>query len=156
MITASIVVDFGFLNADGHIMAELDAEKNMDKTSFAAGEDVYFRVYADLNYGVSSTAGRVIKQETKTETDTITELVSFLEVQTTTAQKLIKIGSESITWYGNDGGAITQTGTTQISVVTPELLIGSLEYKSEYDLWKLSPPASMSDPFSILILIKAL
>jgi len=42
-VTASIVIDFGALENGAHIAAELDENKNGGKTTFLAGDVVYFR-----------------------------------------------------------------------------------------------------------------
>ena len=158
-VQASIIVDFGALEEGGHLSAELDSEKNSSKTTFLQGDAVYFRVYASCEYDIRLTSGSAVKEDTVIS-DTIHETASFILSSSFATGKLIKDGTldAAPVWYGNNLGDIKKTGHTQIALVNDiddPLGICKISYNTEYDLWKLTPPASMPSEYAILILISA-
>jgi hypothetical protein len=158
-VTASIVIDFGALENGAHIAAELDENKNGGKTTFLAGDVVYFRVYADIAYAITPTSGDVVKALSSVESETIGEILAFVKTKQAGVQKKIKPGTLSWTWYGNNPGNLLKTGATEVTIDTAleaPLAVGKVEYKSEYDLWTLTPPAGMASEYAILILVTSL
>ena len=156
-VQTSIVIDFGASGENKFLFAELDNEKNGSKTTFRQGDDVYFKIYADCAYSVRVTAGSALLEET-IETDIINETASFINNNQFTVTKKIKTGTlaSSPTWYGTNLGNIQKIDNTIISLVTETTdLLGvcKIEYKSEYDLWKLSSPVNIPDEYAIIILI---
>lgn len=156
-VQASIVIDFGASAAGKYLFAELDAEKNSNKTSFSQGDNVYFRVYADCLYTISVTSGGVVQEET-IESGAIQELASFINSNQFEVTKKIKDNTlvETPDWFGADLGNIQKINNTTISLVTVQdnpLGICKIEYKSEYDLWKLTPPGSIPEEYAIIVLI---
>ncbi len=156
-VQASIIVDFGASGEGKYLFAELDQEKNGNKTIFSQGDNVYFRIYADCAYSVGTTSGAVVQEET-IETGIINEVASFINSDQFSVTKKIKDGTlvTSPTWFGTDLGAIQKFNNTTIALVTENadpLGVCKIEYKSEYDLWKLTPPASIPEEYAIIILI---
>lgn len=158
-IQASIIVDFGAAEEGKFIAAELDAEKNGNKSNFVQGDSVYFRVYSNCAYAVTKTSGTVILVE-NTETDFLTEVATFVNSNQYTTTKKIKDGTLEVTpvWYGNNLGTLKKTDNTVVSlvnIVDNPLGVCKIRYKSEYDLWMLNAPSSIPDEYSVVILISS-
>ena len=157
-VTASIVVNFEKSDASSYLVVELDSDKNLGKTTFRQGDEIYFRVFSDISYSVDVTDGSAIKEESSVELADIKETLSFVKTKKATVQKKIKGSSISQTWYGTNLGNLVKTGTVNVEIDTAEdepLGVCEITYKSEYDLWKLVPPAGMPDEYAIIILITA-
>ena len=157
-VTASIVINFETNEQTSYLVVELDSEKNLGKTTFRSGDEIYFRVFSDISYLVDVTDGSAIKEESSVELADIKETLSFVKTKKATVQKKIKGSSISQTWYGTNLGNLIKTGTVNVEIDTAEdepLGVCEITYKSEYDLWKLVPPAGMPDEYAIIILITA-
>ena len=60
------------------------------------------------------------------------------------------------TWFGSNLGTIKKINDITIGLeinIDNALGICKIEYQSEYDLWKLTPPANIPDEYAIVILI---
>ena len=157
-VTASIVINFETNEQTSYLAVELDSDKNSGKTTFRQGDEIYFKVYSDVSYSIDVTSGAVVQEETLTETADIKETLSFIKTKKATVQKKIKDNSISQVWYGDVIGDLIKTGSLTVEIDTAELEpfgICKITYRSEYDLWKLVPPAGMPDEYAIIILITA-
>lgn len=157
---ATLVIDFGVAGADAVLEAELDTDRNLGKTNFNAGDVVFFRVFSDVSYTVSVTSGIVSKENTIPEQEVVEdETITFVAEKSATSVKLIRNGSPiTVVWYGTVLGVITKTRSKQFTVATNvEDILGicKIDYQTEYDVWRLTPPGGMPEDYAILILIKA-
>jgi hypothetical protein len=154
-VTASILIDFGAGTSDAYLTAELDSEMNNGKTTFSAGDNVYFRVYTDAaSYAVTQTSGSTQKTAAG-ETESMSEVLPYAKQTTASATKKVK-SITSMTWYGTDLGALSIAGAALVkaaNATTSTIGVGKAAYVTEYDLWKLTPPSGMPDEYAILILI---
>ncbi len=157
--SATFVIDYGAQAATAVLEAELDSVKNLSRTSFNAGDSVYFRIYSDISYTVEVSSGSVNQEETDTSELIEDELLSFGKVKSVSVTKYIKPSGviSPVTWYGTNLGTLSRSAAKTISVDsvsdTP-LGICSASYLTEYDLWKLTPPGAMPDTYAILVYIQ--
>lgn len=157
---ATLVIDFGAAGIDAILEAELDSDKNLGKTSFNSGDVVFFRVYSDVPYTIETTSGIVSEEGANPEQEAVdAEILNFVGEKSVDTGKLIRDGSPLIvTWYGTVLGTLTKTGSKQLTVdtaLTDILGICKVEYQTEYDVWRLTPPGGMPEEYAILVLIKA-
>jgi len=157
---ATLVIDFGAAGADAVLEAELDSGLNFGKSSFNAGDVVFFRVYSDVSYEIEVTSGIVSEEGSNPHTEAVEgEVFQFIKEKSVNTSKVVKAG-EAITptWYGPVLGSLSKTGTKQItvdSVSQTPFGVCSADYVTEYDLWRLTPPGGMPETYSIIVLIKA-
>jgi len=157
--TASLVVNFGGDDSD-ILTAELDSDRNNSKTTFQAGESVYFKVYHTVPYTVSCSSG-VASLVATDEVATITsEIVSFVKSAYASVDKFLN-ALLSYTWFdagnGNNYGAITASGNTEVKAAAADkdsLGVATINYQTKYDVWKLTPPIGMSSVYAILVYIE--
>lgn len=155
MANATIVVDFGALVVDFHLSAELDNDLNGGKSSFQTTDAVYFRVYAGGEYSVAVTAGTVQKTQAKKAVAADPEVVNFIHGEPGSVTKPIKTITRSL-WLGNALGSISKIGDTSVKASgasKTNIGVAQVSYDTEYDVWKLTPPASAPSVFAILIVI---
>ncbi|RKZ94023.1 MAG: hypothetical protein DRQ46_10615 [Gammaproteobacteria bacterium] len=167
--SATFVIDFGSIE-DAYLVAELDEIKNGGKTSFVKGDSVHFRISADVDYEIETSAGLVSNPISKDNLNSPVdepvenEVLTFVKGESPGTSKYIKptvpvedaITAE--TWYGNNLGQIRPTGTTNVQAAnadTETLGIASITYVTEYYEHELTAPASMTDVYHILVYIKA-
>lgn len=162
-VTASLEINFGGIT-DAYLSAEINSEDNDGKTSYVAGDEVYFRIYHSGNYTVASTAGSCaletanITANIKTLTDGNTEeVVKFAFSATASTDKLIT-NFISYTWMGTALGVIKKSGYNEVSGGTATGIgVAKIDYDTTYDLWKFSSPATVngSTDYSVVIGITA-
>lgn len=161
-VTASLVINFGDKDQNGDANIVLDAEVNEDdnggKTSFIAGDIVYFRIYHSTNYTVTQTAGST-SVVTNNVTTTITdEEVQFTFSATSSTDKLITTLS-SYVWMGNNLGTITKSNYNEVTCGASDSIgVAKITYNTMYDLWQFNSPPSIngSDNYSVIIGITAI
>lgn len=155
---ATLVVQFGGVEGLAYLAAEFDANRNHDKTTFVRGDQVYFDVWASGPYIVqvsSGVANRIVTGETKLIEN---EVISFPKQDYANTQKAVDT-IQSYQWYGADYGNISSAGindpTKVIAADGDENTIGiaTIDYLTQYDVWVLTPPASMPDDYAILIVV---
>ena len=157
-VTASIVINFEKTDETSYLAVELDSEKNLGKTTFRQGDDIFFKVYSDIDYSIDVTSGTVVQTESDTESAEIKETLSFIKTKYATVQKKVLGNSISQVWYGSTLGDLFKSGVVSVEIDTAEaepVGVCEITYKSEYDLWRLVPPAGMPDDYAIVILITA-
>ncbi len=167
-VVASIVIDFASASSS-YLTAEINSDDNNDKTTFIAGDPVYFRVAAEAAYSCFSSDGHI----TLMSTDNYIEeenLLSFTEdavvednsSYTKSLSGLIH-SIDSYVWYGVDYGLITQVeantvqcngGVLDIFPDSEHPGVCKLNYTHKYDLLKLNAPPGMSEEYAIVIVIK--
>lgn len=157
---ATLVIDFGAVADSAVLEAELDIEKNLGKTNFNPGDVVFFKVYSDVPYTIETTSGIVSEEGVNPEQKAAdAEILNFVGEKSVDTGRLIRNGSPlTVTWYGTVLGTLSKTGSKQLTVTTIEeniLGICKVEYQTEYDVWRLTPPGGMPEDYAILILIKA-
>ncbi len=152
-VTASIVVQFGE-RSDAVLVAELDQDKNGGKTSFAPGDAVWFRVYADTGYSVHQSSGNTAQSGGGTSDET-EQLVFAFEDTARVAKPIKALGAA--TWYGASPGSVTKLGTNQVRIPKNDKpYVGKLEYKADYDSWKLTPPTiPAGQEYAIVVVVVA-
>ena len=172
-VTASLVVNFGDVE-DAYLSAEILDLDNEGKTSFSAGDTVYFRVYHSCDYELTETAGTT----STTETDIIQnikeltddgkgEVITFAFSGTTSTGKLIDTVVSS-SWMGTALGTIAKSGYSEVSggLITkanggsglPDSVgVARVDYNTKYDLCTLNSPAEIdgSTNYSIVVGITA-
>lgn len=168
-VTASLVINFGD-ETDAFLEAEINEEDNEGKTSFVAGDEVYFRVYNSGNYKIIQTAGST-SLESSNNVVNISELneeglleqVSFAFSATSSTDKYIH-QFYSGTWIGKPLGIIKKIGHNELSggVVPKEqggsgkpdsVGVAEVDYDTKYDLWKYSSPSSLNDSTTYSVVI---
>lgn len=128
--TASFVIDFGGIE-DAYLTAELDSVRNNEKSSFLKGDQVHFRVMADVNYSIEVTSGTILNGNFGVLELVENEVLSFIKGEPAGVSK--KIASsindpspiKSFTWYPNDGNLITQYINNTDKTSTFESIVGS-------------------------------
>ncbi len=161
--SATFVIDFGSIE-DAYLVAELDEIKNGGKTSFVKGDSVHFRVSADVNYEIETTAGTITNGAEDVTEEVENEVLAFIKGEAPGTSKYIQpttpvedaITSE--TWYGNNLGQIAPTGSTTVQAANADedtLGIASINYNTMYNEHILVAPSAMTDVFHILVYIKA-
>jgi hypothetical protein len=154
--TATFVIDFGGIE-NAYLKVTLDSVKNNGKSSFSQGDEVFFRVAADVNYTIETTSG-VINNGTVGKQELITnELLSFIKGEpASVSEKIVNIVSN--TWYGNNLGAITSASITTVQAANADensLGIASIDYNTDYNEHSIIPPVGMTAIWHILVYIKA-
>lgn len=155
---ATLVVQFGGVDGLAYLAAEFDAKRNHDKTTFVRGDQVYFDVWASGPYTVEVSSGTVNKIESEEIRLIENEVISFPKQDYSNTQKAVD-SIQSYEWYGVDYGNISVAGinepTKVIAANADENTIGiaKVSYNTKYDVWQLTPPASMSDDYAILIVV---
>lgn len=169
-VTASLVINFGD-NKDAFLEAEILDEDNAGKTSFSAGDEVFFRIYHSGDYTVTPTAGSCsldssnVTQNIKELNDGLKEIITFTFSGTTSTNKMIA-GSDIIssTWMGTTLSTIKKSGYNEVTggldPVTKKadkVGVAEIDYDTVYDMWKFASPASVngSTTYSVVIGITA-
>lgn len=176
---ATLVIDFGS-DESIFLAAELDAERNGDKTTFQPGDDIYFRVYHTngIPYETSPSVGPGLRYEIIPSSGSVTnilegepesvtaERLTFVQTKTANTSKYIHENNSlypvSYTWYdagsnGKNYGAITRAGDNQVSAALADadsVGIASISYTTKYDLFKVNTPVDATAKYGIVILIK--
>ena len=162
-ITASITVSFGAgadgADVQGHLSAEVDNRPdglNAGKTSFNAGDTVYFLVYksANVEYDSPITSAGGISSENSVSVSK-TDSLTFANVNT--AELSVPANSApSVVWSGRNLGTVT-LGANQKTITTTAtgVAIGNATYTASADAFALTSPVSIggSTDFSILVFI---
>lgn len=169
-VTASLVVNFGDVT-DAFLEAEVNEADNEGKTSFVAGDEVFFRIYNSGTYEVIQSAGST-SLESSNNVINIAELneegsleyVTFAFSGTASTDKYIH-AFNSGNWIGTQLSEIKKSGFNEISgglnPVTKKadkVGVAKVDYDTKYDLWKLTSPATLdgSTNYSIVIGITAI
>lgn len=161
--SATFVIDFGSIE-DAYLTVELDEIKNGGKTSFVKGDSVHFRISADVNYEIETTAGNISNGLEGVIEEIENEVLAFVKGESPSVQKYIQPTTSpesaitSQTWYGNNLGAISPSGTTNVQAANADadtLGIASINYNTAYNEHTLVAPSDMTDVFHILVYIKA-
>lgn len=158
--TASLVIDFGGIS-DALLQAELDSVRNNDKSTFQAGDVVYFKIYSSVNFTIEPSSGTV-SNEASDETDDIeNEVVVFAGSATSTVQKPID-SILSSSWFdhggGNSYGNIAKSNYSEVAAESADedsVGVAAVSYRTKYDVFKLTPPVGMPATYHIAVLIKA-
>ena len=151
MVKASIVVQFG-ARTDAVITAELDADLNGGKTSFAPGDSVHFRVYADTQYTVHRSSGTVTNMGTADSTEK--EVLTFALEDVARVSKPINT-LVAMKWFGTGGGSVSKIGSNDVRIPTATgAHVGELTYTARYDKWRLNPPTiPAGEEYAIIIVV---
>jgi len=139
---------------ENYIYIELDEVRNKGETTFQTVDDVYLRIYSNADYDVAVTAGSVEKIASNETRTMPTETVNFVHDEDGTVSRPINAIS-SITWMGNSLGSLSVVGTTAIRASlasATSLGIGKVAYSAVYDVWRLRPPSTITDDYTIYIL----
>ena len=158
--TATLIIDYGS-DDSAFLVAELDSERNNDKSSFQVGDTVFFKVYHSGIYTVRASSGSVTSIAID-ETDTIEdEVITFNQSKTTNVQKKC-IGVTNTIWQdaggGNNYGAIAPVSHNMVAANGADndsLGIAKIDYTTEYDVWAINCPVGAPADYAILVLIKA-
>ena len=140
-VTASIVVDFGGNVSDSMLVAELDAIKNDDKSTFLTTETAFFTIYKFPSTLIVNkpvpTSGMVV--EIGPVTRTKTETLEFVGTKT---HSLSYPPSGIVTvnrWFGNVGADFTISQFNAI-ISSDAPCICEVTYQTSGILWELIPP----------------
>jgi hypothetical protein len=140
--------------ADAYIYIELDPVRNSDKTTFLTTDPVFLRIYSNIDYNVICTAGTITKIKSGEVLAMDEEIVSFIHDEDPELSRPIE-SITSITWMGNNLGTLSEITSTKIRASlagASSLGIGKVNYKAQYDVWKLTPPVIITDQFNIYVL----
>ena len=153
-VTASLVINFGDTDKDGESNIVLDAEVNEEdnngKTSFLAGDTVYFRIYHSGNYTVTQTMGSTSIYNRNVSSVITDEEVHFTFSATANTDKLIT-SLVNYSWMGNNLGAISKSNYSEVTCgVADNIGIAKITYNTNYDLWQFNSP-STPDTYSVII-----
>lgn len=161
-VTASITVKFGAEAADDALLlAEVDDRPaaegglNAGKSSFIPGDTAYYLVYKHKITSTTHTASAGSAAYNSSGTRQITETVSFLKEQDASVRYPIT-SLDSFEWLGNDLGAITSTGGSNIRCAEQGVGVALVTYTTSFDAWGLSSPAEINgrSSFEIAVLIE--
>ncbi len=153
--TTTLVIDFGGIGSDEDIVqAELDERRNNGKTTFQIGDSVFFRVWSKRNYKIITSSGLVTKVAAG-EVSTVEPEVVYFSMENTTSVRYPVAEIRNITWFGNCPGEISVLpGSSEIKVNAEKPVgICKITYDTRYDVWKLIPPANMTEDYAILVVI---
>lgn len=153
-VTASLVINFGDTDADGDsnivLEAEINESDNKGKTSFLAGDTVYFRIYHSGNYTITQTMGSTAIKTSNINETINDETVQFLFSATAKTDKYI-VSLTNYSWMGNSLGAITKSNHNEVTCgVSDSIGIATVSYNTIYDLWQFNSP-STPDTYSVVI-----
>jgi len=158
-VTASLVINFGDVT-DAYLSAEILDDDNEGKTSFSAGDTVYFRIYHSGTFDVISNIGST-SEVSANQTQNIKELtddgneemVTFAFSGTASTDKLISnfISGE---WVGTELGTIAKSGHAEVSggikskdnggTGLPDSVgVAKIDYDTKYDLWQFNSPSDV-------------
>lgn len=162
-VTATIQVQFSAEDASNiYIDAEVNSDDNNGKTTFLPGDSVYFRVYSNVDFDQTPSAGTVTTEDTNL-TESLEDYVTFTEEDdnTDTVSKLITT-IDSYEWYPTDGGLGTLTkGDSENEVVCsgePSKTnpgVAKVTYTTTYTLMKLVPPADFGEGMIVVVVYPA-
>lgn len=158
--TATLVIDYGS-DDTAFLVAELDTDRNNDKSSFQIGDTVFFKVYHSGAYTVEASSGSVTSIEID-ETKVIEgETISFVQSKTVGVSKKC-IGITNTIWQdaggGNNYGTIAPVDHNMVAADGADnnsLGMAKIDYTTEYDVWAINCPVGAPADYAILILIKA-
>lgn len=170
-VTASLAINFGDTK-DIFLEAEILDADNEGKTSFVAGDTVYFRVYCSGSYNTPvPTIGSVSSESTgnianiKSYNDEgVAEDVTFTFSGTASTNKLIYGDIISYDWIGTQLSEIKKSGFNEVSGGLNPITkkadkcgVAKIDYNTIYDLWAYSSPATVggSSTYSVVIGITA-
>jgi len=162
-VSATIQVQFSADAASNlYIDAEINSDDNNGKTTFLPGDSVYFRVYANVTFATTPTAGTVTTEETGF-TEELEDYVTFTEEgdTTDTVSKLIHT-LDSYTWYPSSGGLGTITQADAANEVqcsgSPSNTnpgVAKVNYTTTYTLMKLTPPSDFGEGMIVVVVYPA-
>jgi hypothetical protein len=145
---------------EGNMQVELDDLKNNDKTQFASGDTVYFKVYCnpiDLTVTGEASDGTVTIDSTDSS-DTQVEQLTFTKTSSADLGKLATPKSyTSLKWLGSNTGtspAISASGTA-LNVTDRLIAVAEIEYSATYKGGNLSGvtiPAGITDYPVVVVL----
>lgn len=158
--TASIIVEFGG-GDDELLTAELDSVLNGGRSSFQAGESVYFRVYHTVDYEVLVSSGTVSLESSDETEDIDSEILSFIGLSEPSISKRITAVRDYL-WFDTDGGnnygeiqVSGSSGVRALLATVDSVGVASLDYRTTYDVWKITPPSGMANVYHIAALVRA-
>lgn len=158
-VTATIVINFGQGIDIGGAIAELAADLNNDKSTFAPGEPCFFRLFGPPDMvvdNIATSAGDVLFEGV--ETVQRSDVITFADRDNLTANLSVPPSSAlAVSWWGSQPVDFAIAGS-QV-VVSEDLLpiIGSAEYSAMPRLYQLQPPAmqlAAGDEYPIVIMIE--
>jgi len=165
-VTANLTINFGDVE-DAYLSAEIVDEDNDGKTSFSAGDDVYFRIYYSGEYEVTQTAGStssittgIVKSITNINENDQPDIVTFAFSATGSTSKYIHQFT-SATWIGTqptkaDGSTVDVKKTSHAEVsggVETKIGVAKVYYNTRYDLWKFASPADIDGETNYTVMI---
>ena len=157
-ITATTSLTIGFQVAgagDGQLAfkAEIDSRDEADggynkgKTSFRPGDEVFILLYRDPAVVVShklTTQGSLLYEGSEIISG-VKEFVTFADSDSASVGYPVVSGSDSVTWYGQDLGALSidnASGNLTIAdstgLVSPYVGVASVEYDTYVDIYRLT------------------
>lgn len=161
-VTASLVVSFGKdAESDAILIAEVDSRSltegglNNGRSQFLPGDTVTYLVY---KHKLSSTTHRPsagsISQGPINQGRQIEEVVTFFDTVEGSVRYPI-YSLDSVEWLGNNLGAMTAPGGTQLRAAAPGVAVAIVKYTTRYDVWRINSPSQINgrDTFDIAILV---
>lgn len=161
MSDVTIKVDFGDnVSSDVFFVIELDDTLNLDgdgnvKTQFNPGDSVYFILHYDSSKvtvsAIAASAGDVVSEGSVTRT--VTDRLSFTNIDDAVDLSHIPNTTLSADWFGNEPG-ITRDGISVTADTAPA--IGDIKYNYVADGYRFDPPdmdLGDDDDFPVLIVV---
>ncbi len=159
-VLASLVVSFGEgANSDALVMLELDPEMNEEKTSFAPGDEIFFRLHHDTSVRLSkkpvATHGHIDEQGAGNRV--IEQQLLWTDHEDTHELSYIPFAGLSWGEYGNQVTDMRKSGSRTAIIeggVMPALTL--VQYSADFLLFRLiSPLVELAEDESYPITIVA-
>ncbi len=142
-VVASLLVKFGSdAGSDALVILELDGDMNGEKTSFAPGDEIFFRLHHDSSVQldkIAATHGQITGQGTGPRS--IEQYLLFGESDDTHDLSNIPLGSLSELWLGNQATGLRKSGSRTVSITGGVLpALGRITYSASFSLFRLLAP----------------
>ena len=148
-----LVGDEEITEDEDFLYIELDDKRNNNKTTFVCGNNVYFRVYTNIDYEGLISYGSMTLVNQQIEDTVVDDPVIFLDNKPVSVSQFIDEVT-SVSWYGNDLGTVSVSGfKSVVASLADDDNIGlcKLTFKTKYDVWKLVYTLDMPTRFKILL-----
>lgn len=140
--------------ADGEVLAaELDSEKNGNKTQFLYGEKAYFRVYTypeSMGLTITESDGHVTSEGSGTVDEE--ENIVFTNSNEGSCSKPVSSITSS-KWLGNSLGSVSAAGT-KIKTSSKGVAVLKLNYRANFKRYALSLSAKADDSYTVVVYIQ--
>jgi hypothetical protein len=158
-VAESLVVSFGVgANSDALVVLELDDELNGDVTSFAPGDDIFFRLHHDETVQLGkmlSTDGQVASQGSGTRT--IDGQLLFAEIDDSHDLPYLVSSGFEYQFLGREATGLKRSNNRTVTITGGDLpSLAVVSYSASFSFFKLiTPDVTLEDDESYPITVVA-